>query len=182
MVLLQIDWDESSPVPLRNRHVNAWQVELVGCPPILKRLKFSDATVTPMCSGDGMQGARHIGVTDRLPFSSSATTTFTTQLLFPPPSSSGGGSSEVVNPEEIGGSPPDASVNMPPSEWRIQLFGATIITSPVNGSSEEVNQVPDAVVEDGAAKEDASSRSALELRIGPDDGPNQNDSREEEEA
>ena len=172
MVLLQIDWDESSPVPLGNRHVNAWQVELVGCPPILKRLKFSDATVTPMCSGDGMQGARHIGVTDRLPFSSSATTTFTTQLLFPPPSSSGGGSSEVVNPEEIGGSPPDAAVNMPPSESpeekvrSIQLFGAMIITSPVNGSSEEVNQVPDAVVEDGAAKEDASSRSALELRIG----------------
>lgn len=208
---LQVDWGESSPVPLRNRHVNAWQVELVGYPPILKKYKFTEAIVAPLCSGDvgvaagpacqnlgipldssvpaGMQGARHIGLTDQLP--SSSTTVFTTQLLFPqdrqvPPSSSGG-SSEVLNPEEIGGSPPNNSVNMPPPESpkevrSIQLFGATI-TSPVqsatNGSSEEVNQVPDAAVVDGTANEDASSTSPLELHLGTDDGPSQNDSTEE---
>jgi hypothetical protein len=67
----------------------------------------------------GMQGAMHISITDQLP-SSSDTTTFTTQLLFPqivrPPSSSGG-STEVVNPKEIGGSPLNTSLNMPPSEF-----------------------------------------------------------------
>uniref|UniRef100_A0ACD5Z3V9 Uncharacterized protein n=1 Tax=Avena sativa TaxID=4498 RepID=A0ACD5Z3V9_AVESA len=194
--MLEIDWDESSPVPLRNRHINAWQVELVGYPPVLKKFKFTETISAPLCSADaamapgpkcqnmemlpstpipaaGMQGGRHIGITDQLPTSSSATTTFTTQLLFPPPSSSGG-SSEVVNPEEIAGSPPNASVNMPPSESpevlrSIQLFGTKIIASPVNGSSEEVNQVPDAVA-DGAANEDASSTSPLELRLGMDDG------------
>uniref|UniRef100_A0ACD5Y376 Uncharacterized protein n=1 Tax=Avena sativa TaxID=4498 RepID=A0ACD5Y376_AVESA len=207
--MLEIDWDESSPAPLRNRHVNAWQVELVGYPPVLKKFKFTETIAAPLCSADaamaaagtkfqnielllstpipaaGMQGARHIGITDQLPSSSSATTTFTTQLLFPPPSSSGG-SSEVVNPEEIAGSPPNTSVNMPPSESpkvvkSIQLFGTTIIASPVNGSSEEVNEVPEAVA-DGAANEDASSTSSLELRLGlgTDDGPGQNDSREEE--
>ncbi|CAM0956627.1 unnamed protein product [Alopecurus aequalis] len=189
--MLEIDWGESSPVPLRNSHVNAWQVELVGLPPILKKLKFTETIVAPLDSPvpAGMQGARHIGLTDQLP--SSSTTVFTTQLLFPqdcqvPPSSSGG-SSEVVNPEEIGGSPPNNSVNMPPSgspeEVRsIQLFGTTI-TSPVqsatNGSSEEVNRVPDAAVVDGTANEDASSTRPFDLHLGTDDGPSQNDSRDE---
>ncbi|KAK1695167.1 hypothetical protein QYE76_011864 [Lolium multiflorum] len=198
--MLEIDWDESSSVPLRNRHVNAWQVELVGYPPILKKFKYNGTTAgleyqnlamlldSPPVPA-GMQGARHIGPTDQFP--SSSTTEFTTQLLFPqdrqiPPSSSGG-SSEVVNPEEIGGSPPNNSVNMPPSEFpeevrSIQLFGATI-TSPVqnatNGSSEEVNQVPDAAVADRTANEDASSTSPFDLNLGTDDGPSQNDSREE---
>uniref|UniRef100_A0ACD5TJ26 Uncharacterized protein n=2 Tax=Avena sativa TaxID=4498 RepID=A0ACD5TJ26_AVESA len=209
--MLEIDWDESSPVPLRNRHVNAWQVELVRCPPILKKLKFTETIVAPLLSGDvgiaagperqnlammqgspvpsGMQGPRHIGHTDQLP--SSSTTVLATQLLFPqdrqvPPSPSGG-SSEVVNPEEVGGSPPNNSVNMPPSESpgkvkSIQLFGTTI-TSPVqsatNGSSEEVNQVPDAAVVDGTANQDASSTNPLDLHLGTDDGPRKNDSREE---
>ncbi|CAM0901472.1 unnamed protein product [Alopecurus aequalis] len=185
--MLEIDWDESSPVPPRNRHVNAWQVELVGYPPILKRLKLSDTIVAPIPAA-GMQGARHIGITDWLPFSSSsATTTFATQLLFPPLSSSGGFSSEVVNPEEIGGSPPGTSVNMPPSESpeekvrSIQLFGAKIITSLVNGSSDEVNQATDtAVLEHGAANEDASSTSSLDLRLGTSDRPSQSGSSEEE--
>jgi hypothetical protein len=136
-----------------------------------------------------MQGAMHIGLTDQSP--SSSPIAFTTQLLFPQdrqvPLSSSGGSSEVVNPGEIDGSPPNNSVNMPPSEFReevrsIQLFGTTI-TSPVqsatNGSLEEVNQVPDAVVADGNANEDASSTSPLDLHLGTDDGPSQNDSREE---
>jgi hypothetical protein len=142
-------------VPLRNIDVIASQVELVSYHTVMKNFKFTE-TIAPLCSGDtvvatwpecqnmamvlksptpatGMQGAMHISITDQLP-SSSGTTTFTTQL-FPrdrqvPPSSSGG-STEVVNPEEIGGSPLNASLNMPPSEfpeevWSLQLFGATI--------------------------------------------------------
>uniref|UniRef100_A0A453DKN3 Uncharacterized protein n=1 Tax=Aegilops tauschii subsp. strangulata TaxID=200361 RepID=A0A453DKN3_AEGTS len=178
------DWDESVVGSLRNRHVNAWQVELVGYPPILKKLKISETILPPMCSGDvsvadpllgpdcenmvmllgspipaGMQGARHIGLTE-LP--SPSPTVLTTKQFFPP--SSSGGSSEVVNPEA--GSPPNNSVNMRPSEERrsIQLFGATI-TSPVqsatNGSSEEVSQAPDAAV-DGTAHEDACATSLLD--------------------
>ncbi|XP_037480896.1 auxin response factor 13-like [Triticum dicoccoides] len=201
--MLEIDWDESVVGSLRNRHVNAWQVELVGYPPILKKLKISETTLPPMCSGDvgmadpllgpdcenmvmllgspmpaGMQGARHIGLSE-LP--SSSPTVLTTKLFFPP--SSSGGSSEVVNPEA--GSPPNNSVNMRPSEERrsIQLFGATI-TSPVqsatNGSSEEVSQAPDAAV-DGTAHEYASATSLLDcqLTIGKDDGHDRNASKQE---
>jgi hypothetical protein len=93
-----------------------------------------------------------------------------------------------VNPEEIGGSPLNTSLNMPPSEfpeevWSLQLFGAMISVACVechatSGSFGEVNQVPD-VVADGATYEDASCTSPLELWLRADDGPDPNDSREE---
>lgn len=190
-----IDWDESAPPSLKNRHVNAWQVQLVGCPPLLKRLRIPE-TIAPLISGDvamadplagpgslympmlmgspipaGMQGARQDFLAD---FPSSSTRMLTTQLLFPSdhpiPPSPGGGSSEVLNPEN--GSPPQF-----PEEIRtIQLFGTTI-TSAVqitNGSSEEVNQVPAAVV-DGTANDDAWETSPVDFTLlNGNDGHNQN--------
>ncbi|KAI5013451.1 hypothetical protein ZWY2020_034563 [Hordeum vulgare] len=148
-----IDWHESVVGSL-NRYVNAWQVEHVGCPPILKKLNISEVH-HPLCSVDvgmadqllgpdfqnmvmllgspipaGMQEARHISLNE-LPSPSPFPTELTTKQSFPP--SSSGGSSEVVNPDtgSGSGSPPNNSVNMCPSEERrsIQLFGATIMSS-----------------------------------------------------
>ncbi|KAI5009351.1 hypothetical protein ZWY2020_011488 [Hordeum vulgare] len=203
--MLEINWAESVAGSL-NRYVNAWQVEHVGHPPILKKLKISEVH-HPLCSVDvgmadqllgtdcqnmvmlmgspipaGMQGARHIALTE-LPSPSPSPTELTTKQFFPP--SSSGGSSEVVNPDtgSGSGSPPNNSVNMRPSEERrsIQLFGATIISpvqSATNGSSEEVSQAPDAVV-DGTAHEDASATSLLDshLTVGKDDGHDRNGSK-----
>ncbi|CAN6236756.1 unnamed protein product [Urochloa humidicola] len=107
---LQIDWDDSSPFSqTRSRYVNTWQVQFVSFPPLLKRLKITDA-IAPLCSGDGsslaapligpesqamalllgspipagMQGARHSGPID-VPPSSSTPGMLRTQLLFPLP-------------------------------------------------------------------------------------------------
>ncbi|CAL5024560.1 unnamed protein product [Urochloa decumbens] len=107
---LQIDWDDSSPFSqTRSRFVNTWQVQFVSFPPLLKRLKISDA-IAPLCSGDGssfaapligpesqamaiqlgspipagMQGARHSGPID-VPPSSSLLGMLTTQPFFPLP-------------------------------------------------------------------------------------------------
>ncbi|CAN6250780.1 unnamed protein product [Urochloa humidicola] len=104
---LQIDWDDSSPFSqTRSRFVNTWQVQFVSFPPLLKRLKISNA-IPPLCSGDGsslaapligpesqamsillgspipagMQGARHCGPID-VPPSSSTLEILPTQLLF----------------------------------------------------------------------------------------------------
>ncbi|CAM0146525.1 unnamed protein product [Urochloa decumbens] len=108
---LQIDWDDSSPFSqTRSRYVNTWQVQFVSFPPLLKRMKISDA-MAPLCSGDasslaapligpesqamaillgpspipaGMQGARHSGPID-VPPSSSTLGMLTTQVFFPLP-------------------------------------------------------------------------------------------------
>jgi hypothetical protein len=45
---LQVDWDDSSPFSkTRSKYVNAWQVQFVSFPPLLKRLKISD-TIAPL--------------------------------------------------------------------------------------------------------------------------------------
>lgn len=159
MTLLQIDWDDSSPFSLtRSRYVNAWQVQFVSFPPLLKRLRISD-TMAPLCSGDvsslaapligpesqamaillgspipaGMQGARH-----DVPPSSSTLGMLTTQLLFPqlssdlqmPPSVNSGGSSEILDPET--GSPPNNSVNMPPAELPVEAKGIQLFGATIN--------------------------------------------------
>jgi hypothetical protein len=55
------------------------------------------------------------------------------------------------------------------------------VQNATNGSSEEVNQVPDAAVADRTANEDASSTSPFDLNLGTDGliVKGQNDSREE---
>ncbi|RCV14751.1 hypothetical protein SETIT_3G003300v2 [Setaria italica] len=156
---LEIDWDDSSPFSLtRSRYVNAWQVQFVSFPPLLKRLRISD-TMAPLCSGDvsslaapligpesqamaillgspipaGMQGARH-----DVPPSSSTLGMLTTQLLFPqlssdlqmPPSVNSGGSSEILDPET--GSPPNNSVNMPPAELPVEAKGIQLFGATIN--------------------------------------------------
>ncbi|XP_062227243.1 auxin response factor 13-like [Phragmites australis] len=173
---LEIEWDDPTPSSsTKSRYVNVWQVQLVGYPPLMKRLRFSDTIgddpmAAPLIGPESqemaillgapipasMQGARHSGPTD-VPSSSSAM--ITTQQLFPmdpqmPPSLSGG-SSEILDPEI--GSPPNNSVNMHPSNLpveakSIQLFGTTITPhveqSATDGASEEVNEVPNGVVDE----------------------------------
>ncbi|XP_044343794.1 uncharacterized protein [Triticum aestivum] len=90
--MVLIDWYESMLGSLRNRHVNAWQVELVGYPPIVKKLKIFVTT-------------KAIGMADQL---------------------------------------------LGPDYQNMMML--------TNGGSEEVNQVPEPVV-DGAGTEDASATS-----------------------
>ncbi|PAN40897.1 hypothetical protein PAHAL_7G348900 [Panicum hallii] len=148
---LEVDWDDSSPFSkTRSKYVNAWQVQFVSFPPLLKRLKISD-TIAPLCSGDcsslappligpeskamaillgspipaGMQGARHSGPSD-VPSSSSTLGMLTTQLFFPLPSGDLQMPPSVISggSSEIFdpevGSPPNNSVNMPPPELPVE--------------------------------------------------------------
>ncbi|XP_062185421.1 auxin response factor 13-like [Phragmites australis] len=178
---LEIGWDDSTPSSsAKSRYVNVWQVQFVGHPPLLKRLRISntigdDPMGAPRIGPEsremaillgapipaGMQGARHNGPTD-VPSSSSGM--ITTQQLFPMdpqmPQSLSGGSSEILDPEI--GSPPNNSVNMPPSNLpvetkSIQLFGTTITPhvaqSATGGASEEVNEVPNGVVDENVEED-----------------------------
>jgi hypothetical protein len=162
--VLQVEWDDSaSTSSTKSRFLNAWQLQFVGYPPLLKRLRIPDTTLCPLettappqsyqdddiiPAALGMQEARHNnGGPTTTPLASAM---ITTHLLFPSPvedQSGGAASSEILDPEL--GSPPTSSrpaVEQPRKSF--QLFGATITTHAADedGCSEEVNnqQVPDA--------------------------------------
>ncbi|KAL6651720.1 hypothetical protein ACP70R_010645 [Stipagrostis hirtigluma subsp. patula] len=169
---LEIEWDDSTPSSLtKTRYVNTWQVQFVGFPPLMKRLRISEtieSMAAPLIGPEsqemaillgapipaGMQGARHDGPT-HVP-----SAMITTQQLFPmdvqmpvlPALSSG---SEILDPEI--GSPPNNSVNMQPSDLpeetrSIQLFGTTITPqveqSADSGAPKEVNEPPNGVADE----------------------------------